>query len=566
MSITKISGLCTLFSLAFPTIALHAQGGGATSQRSLASISPQGLQLQIEQSALTGGGGAQYSTSGPTLVWRYESDGTWLAGTVGLGDHGSQVFSEHGTFVNRTLLISAHDGNPPIPVWTDEVQVENFARMVSSAAEANVHVAIHQEFVDDLKIVRQTIVNKYTSSAATPDWTWTSPVGIVNHDYTEILVSGDGETIALVIHDSSANGARLTLLDPVTGAPVLDQTLDTFGIFQTAQLSPDGSTLALASALKLLVFDLPTATVVHEAFLFTSPQYGALALSGDGSLLATGTLGSFTLLQRGAAGGYSTLFTEPLAGSTFCRRLALSADGSTVVAGLQLLGDKNTVLLRAFDTASQEMTLDLEFAGTGGYDNLIQEIDCSDNGLRFAVGLWGDEGQTVPEVLLYQREMAVPLVIDDLPGSVTELELSGDGRWLAVSSKGVHANVWGGGGAISLYAAGFVDLCLTGTPSLGKTMLVEHQLREGATSTILIATALADEPISDHAYGSGLLYLDPATTTVLGIDVADENNVAMIPFSLSDDPLEIGQVYYLQGWDLESPRLSANWVKVTVLP
>ena len=566
MSITKISGLCTLLSLALPTAALHAQGAGAASQRSLTSISTQGLQLQIEQSAFTGGGGSQFASSGPALVWRYESDGTWLAGTVGLGDHGSQVFSEHGTFLNRTLLLSAHDGNPPIPAWTDDVQVENFARRVCSAAEANVHVAIHQEFVDDLKVGRQTIVNKYTSSAATPDWTWTSPVGIVNHDYTTILVSGDGETIALLVHDNSTNGARLAVLDAATGTPVLDQPLDTFGIFLTAQLSPDGSTLALASGLKLLVYDIPTASVVHEAFLFTSPQYGALALSGDGSLLATGTLGSFTLLQRQAGGGYTTLNTQALGGSTYCRRLALSADGSTVVAGLHQLGDKNTVMLRAFDTASQDMTLDLEFAGTGSYDNLIQEIECSDNGLRFAVGLWGDEGELVPEVLLYQQGMVEPLVIDDLPGSVTELDLSSDGRWLAVASKGVHANVWGGGGAISLYAAGFIDVCLTGTPSLGKTMLVEHQLREGATSTILIATALADEPISDHSYGNGLLYLDPTTTTVLGSDEADENNVAVIPFALSDDPAEIGQVYYLQGWDLESPRLSANWVKVTVLP
>lgn len=513
------------------------------------------------------GGPMNLSQSPLGLVWSIESDGTWIADAIGISANGTRLAAKYGPVTSRTVLLSGHDANPPAPIWEDVAVTYNHFRHVRMAAEGEAFFSLHQDQYSITPALSQAVVHRYGLADPAPQWTYVSPITLGSQSASSLEISRDAATVALAVTAFAAGTTRLTRLGRDDGAILLDVTLPTPGGFKAFALAGDGSTAILSSSLKLLFVDMSTGAIAHEEFLFGSPQYGALAISGDGQFAAFGTLGHVRVFRRNDQGGYSVAFHHGLSPANYVRRAAFSLDGSTLVLGTHQVGDVLTAGIVALDTATEQVLMETQLLGGGGLQNYVSDISVSASGHRFAIGLWGDEEGLVPEVLVYRRDSDQPILAQHLSGSVMSVRLTEQGNHIAVANKGTHANVAGGGGAFSFLEVGRVDMDVIGVPRVGNTIWIRQRLRADTPGRILRSEALAPVPGVAPELGSGLLYLDASSLTLLPEVVAVEaDGGALTPFAIPDDPTLVGQTFYLQGLDLGERRLSRVWIPLTILP
>lgn len=499
------------------------------------------------------------------LQWTLASDGSWIADAISVGNHGTQVFTEYGAYANRAVLLSSHDVSPPAPVWEEVGVVSNQHRSVVSSHERDVHVAMHQRLREGSTSVRRAVLRKYSSVPGAQDWSREIPVDIQGHSYNRVGISSDGRRIVAVVYDFAQGKTRVELLSDLGEQPLAVHMVQTMGPFLGLALSSDARKLMLASSMRITILDVDTGAIELNRSLSSAPNYGAVALSGNGRMAAFGTIGQIWLFERGEQGTYEQLQSLSLPQAVYCRRVAISDDASTLVAGLFLTSNPGRAHVRAYDLASGAITMERLLQGSGTFQNQVERISFSADGQRFAVGLWGDEGGIVPEVLVFERDQSEPVFTYDLPGSVMALDLSPRGDFLAVASKGVHANVAGGGGAFWLFRTSPSDLGLEGVPSIGAGVAVAHRLEAGNSSRVLVAPFLGAQP---ETFGpAGTLYLDRASMRFLsGTRAAGTDGVARHPLAIPSDPTLIGTSLYYQGLEVGPRRLSKDWVKMTLLP
>ncbi len=514
-----------------------------------------------------GTGQIALGASPASLVWAYHSDGTWIAESLAVAANGTRLFAKHGSVNAHALLLSGHDANPPTPVWQDTAVSYNVQRDVVAPEKAQYVLTLEQQSTHMGAGVSYVVLNKYGLEAPVAEWTYASPIALYGtQSLSAVRVSEDGGRIALAIYDASASATKLIVLQPDSETPVLEADIPTFGNFRVFALSADGSVAVFGSDARLSFVDVATGSVLYQTNLFGSPQFGALTIDGTGQRIAFGTLNHVRIYERLTGGGYSLTQQHPLEPGSFARRAALSADGSTLVLGVSRQGNTQAMRVMALDLVAQSVLLDVELEGQGSLQNVVSSISVTPNGHRFAIGSWGDEGAIVPQVLVYRRDGPLPVLSEYLPGSVLDLELSPDGYHLAVAAKGVHANVMGGGGAFYLFEVGRIDVDVLGVPRVGSTVHLRQRLRPGAVGRVLTSSSLADSPAPAPELGEGLFYLDPASYLALPEGQAPDGGGLLTPYVIPDDPSLVGTTIYLQGQQVDEPRLSRNWIPLTILP
>lgn len=507
-------------------------------------------------------------TGNSSLVWSLDSDNTWIAETVGLGNEGTQVITEHGFYANEVALLSSHVEGAAASIWSDQENEYNFVRHVASSRSSDVHISVHQEYVDSSFTQRRSVLRRYSSASSTPLWTYESGALITNHTHSWGTVSANGQVIVLLVYDEHHGSTRATFFSADSPVPVHEELISTLAGFEEAELSDDGSTMVISARHKQTIYDLTTFSVAHSVYTLGQPQHGGVGISADGSTVTFGTPGALSVFERDEFGAYQQAFVFDLPPGAFLRSPTLSADGLTLVAGVQSFGNSSDARFVVVDLPTQSIQLDVQLQGGGHLQNFIQDIQCSSDGSRFAIGMWGDENDLVPELVVYSLDVpnpSQPVLAEHLPGSVNSLEFSADGEWLAVASKGVHANVWGTGGAVSLYRIGLVDVSISGVPIAGSSVTLKHQLRAGTNSRVLVSSGLLDTPDENSTYGAGTLYLDPQSIVELPATISTEFHVAETAFEIPAGT-PVGTTYYMQAIDLDSAELSRDWVKLTVVP
>ena len=505
------------------------------------------------------------AAQGGELAWSYQSDGSWIADAVSLGEAGTQVFSEHGAYSNAVVLLSAHDADPPAPVWSNEASGLNFFRRVDSADHGGAHVALHQEYLPGSNSQRQALLRYYSAGSSIPAWSYTFPVVIPNHPYSHVRISEDGDRVVGVVYDMSLGKTFVASFDGSSSTPTATAWITTLGVYKGFDLSADGSTVALVSDLKVTLLDAVTLAETHAKYIFGQSVQGALGVSGDGGLVAVGVTSEAWIFERGATGPYTQTASVAYPAGTFCLELGVSADAGTLVLGLNAAGNPSLARVRAVDLPSRQVTMDHPLQGSGEYMNNVERVSVAADGSRFAVGLWGDELETLPEVLVFRRHQDGPVFTYDLPGSVTSLDLSPAGDRLAVGSKGGHASEIASGGAVWLFRTYARDIDLEGVPSIGATVELTHDVRPGDVVRFLSSPALAGQAQGFGPFGT--LYLERLTLAgVGGPVVAGPDGVARKAMVLPDDPSLVGTSLYFQGLCLSPRELSEDWVKMTVLP
>jgi len=505
------------------------------------------------------------------LTWKAESDGTWIAETAALGNHGTQFVSEFGTLDNHVLMNSVHEvpevsGGAPTPVWDHQELVTNSARQLVASPAGEFAASLHHEPMETHPGQQHTVLRKFSSTTGALIWTYPSPVAIPGHSFSDLHVSENGEVVVQHVYSTDTGKTRITVLDetydPLTGVPATDVEVQTYGASRASDLSLDGSTLLIGSEMALTLIDVPSGAVVDQIFLTTTPQYGALAISADGETVAFGTYGRAILHTQNEADEYVHAHDIDLGGNEYASAVALSADGATLAVGAQSFVRPEDARLLVVDGDTGVVVWDRTFTGAGDYQNVVSQLCVSAGGERIAAGLWGDEGGLVPEVMVFERSSSEPTLSHHLSGSVHALDLSQAGFDLAVASKGTHANVLGGGGSLSCFKVGPVDLNVLGVPRVGSDVVIEHAVRFGGTGRVFIATELADVPVEAPALGEGLFFLDAdQIVSELGPIEAAENHVARVTV-----PIQSGETLYVQAVNEYLGVLSNAWVPITPVP
>ncbi|MAE28655.1 MAG: hypothetical protein CMJ87_06680 [Planctomycetes bacterium] len=503
--------------------------------------------------------GAQPLTS-PGSLWTHTDGGAaWIAKAVSIGDVSGQVFAEYDLNNESVELLSAFDTDPPTPIWTDTTPLGTDFHMVDSAAETATHVAMDQVTIGGDPMTRQAVLRKYTSSSATPDWTYTF-TPLINAA-GKVSISRDGGTIVAAIMNSNTASVEIAVFDPNSATPLSYTVLPpgTSNSLRGWDLSSDGSTLYFTQSNVVHIFDVASATVTFTTNIGSG--FDSHAISGDGSVFAYGRFNTMHVWERSGA-TYSNTFTDNLAGQVYCAQIDISDDSSTVAYGWYFYSPGLVVQVNAYHLPSAAVTMTDVINGMGAYQNLLSDIDCAANGERFAVGLWGDEGGLAEEVRVYSRSSDTPLLTKNLPGSVFDIDISADGQRVVSGSKSAHANSWGNGGQVDLVDVGGEDLMLRGAPRIGATVDLMIYGPSGDPTFFLSASTPQDPPLFFPAIGT--LHVNRATVQITYVGVLIGGGEFSFP--LANDTNLVGTSLYGQVLFLEPRLLTSDWLKLTYLP
>lgn len=507
---------------------------------------------------------ASAQATAPSALWvRGDNGAGWSGRCVSLGAQGTQVFTEIEFGQDHAELLSGFDQNPPTPVWQNPVPVDGAFSLVDSAENADVHVSVHQIVMNQSMATKVSVVAKYHSTSSTPDWTYTYPG--TTSGTAKVAVSDDGQKIVAASYQGATNKLQLAVFGPMSGTPLWTGDINSFsGGIRGFDLSSDGSTLYLASAASIVIWNSVTHTTTAQYALMSSLD-GAHSMSGDGRVLATGGFNYVDVWEANGSGGYAKTFTRNLAGSYVCTRLDVSGDGSKIAFAFNGYDTNNHVRIECLDVATKTITMSDEAVGTGTYQNVVSDIAMSRDGSRFVVGLWGDENNVCPEVRLYKSTQSAPFALHNLTGSVFDVDISADGERVAVAAKAVHANTYAGGGSIRYYAFEPQDIRASGLPSPGSSVhfaLQEHGA--GSPTSLLWSSSTNATPLVFAGIGS--LYLNRSALHFTPMPSTDANGSSSVDFTLPSGTAQIGTTLYFQGLFNNPRRLTNDWVRITVLP
>lgn len=502
---------------------------------------------------------SQALTAAGTL-WTHTSGGAaWIGTAVSIGDVGGQVFTEYDLNNEAAELFSAYDTDPPTPVWSDGSPLGTEFRMVDSASATDTHIAIDQVILGGDGTTRQAVLRKYSSGSATPDWTYTF-APIINAA-GKCAISRDGQTIVAAIMNSNTLSVEIAVFGPGSGTPTSYTVLPpgTSTSLRGWDLSADGSTLYFTQGVIVHIFDVATQTVSFTTSVGAS--FDSHAISGDGSVFAFGNFGNIRVWEKSGA-SYTNTITKTLSGSNYVAMIDISDDSSTVAYAWYFYSPGLTVQVNALDVASGNVTMTDTVTGTGGFQNTVGGVSCSADGSRFAVGLWGDQGNVAEEIRVYSSTQNAALHTSNLPGSVFSIDISADGQRVVAGSKAVHANTFGNGGQIDLVDTGDEDFILRGTPSIGTNVAYEVHGTPGVPALLLTAPLPEDPP--KIFPGVGTLYVKRSLITITSLGTIPGGGVLTTPTFV--DPGLFGTTSYVQVLFLSPRLLSSDWMKITYLP
>jgi hypothetical protein len=319
--------------------------------------------------------------------------------------------------------------------------------LVSSAQGADLTVFVDRNGAEDPYIVRA-----YAAAGTTQLWEQGDfGTGLTNP--SNIKVSRDGSTVAVAFYDPAVQNGTLYILDGATGAIL--QTWTSPGT-QTQVGSvdlTDTGDLVLANvwgpgpnAIVLDTSDMSQLFAVNG-----SGSGGQMQISGNGDVFVVGGF-SFEVYKR-TAGVYTRVinFTAPT--SWFGFGSDVSRDGSTVGVFSHNYLDGNSTAVRMWDMGSATLLGTQTFTGSGSFQNSIEGAAMSDDGSVFAVASWGNQDNANPEVMIFDRSVQQIGSVDTV-GSPMAIDITGNGRYVLVGSKAMHANTFGNGGNTYLFDTG----------------------------------------------------------------------------------------------------------------
>jgi hypothetical protein len=196
---------------------------------------------------------------------------------------------------------------------------------------------------------------------------------------------------------------------------------------------------------------IDTSTGLETTNFIGSGAGGRYNISGDGSVVVVGGFALQVYKKVGTTYQMMINFSAPT--SWFAWASAVSRDGSTVGVLAHDYGSNylNTNT-RIWDVNSGQLLGSHPTVGSGGYQDSAWDAAMSDNGQRLVVCSWGDQGNSHPAVMVFDRQANL---VDSLSptGSPWAVDITSDGTKFLATNKSVHANVFGNGGAVTVFGS-----------------------------------------------------------------------------------------------------------------
>ncbi|UCD05730.1 MAG: T9SS type A sorting domain-containing protein [candidate division WOR-3 bacterium] len=290
----------------------------------------------------------------------------------------------------------------------------------------------------------------FSSASAAPNWVYSPPTGFNFSSSAQgptISVADDGSVYAALA--GQAGQGRLFLFDAA------GDTIRTVGFNPTrgiygVDMANDASVICVSTYDAIYVFNADGSR--RDSIM----QYGQTPakISADGKYLVKGDFYTRVYLYRWNGSDYDQVWQHPT-GHPWVTSVAISDDGSTIMAGTFQYSPSNTGKVLLFDSSSA--TPLWEYTQYGDY---VPTCALSEDGARAVAGSWGQYNATFGDVLtVFDRNSSTPIfqLLDDIdePGSIFSVDISKDGSFITAGGKAVHARQFGSGGEV--YAIRMLD-------------------------------------------------------------------------------------------------------------
>jgi hypothetical protein len=402
--------------------------------RDIAVTDDAGLRIEREfgaAAALDTGGAMQRAG----VLWMY-SDANSITQSVALGGGGGESWVAHS--LNEKRMSKFTTTGSGIPDFVYSMADENPGTIgVAAAADASMCAVISWPNGGVIK------VRGFSDTGGdTPLWTFTYNGTYTNSAARAVAVNADGSRIAACAYDGS--DTLLVLLDN-TGFMLGSATIS--GYCLGVEMDDSGTRILVTAGNTARLFDTSTMTEVYS--VTTSGGGGYHRISRDGTAIAAG--GFNIRAAREIAGVWQQVYAGSGSSDWFGGAMSLSGDGETLFVLAHNYGDGYlTNEHRIVDLVTGTEVIRSSYTGSGSLQNSAVAARVNQDGTIFACASWGDQGNTQPEVRIFDRGLNMIGSIDT-PGSPFELDMSRDGQYVLVGSKAVHANTSGRGGRTYAY-------------------------------------------------------------------------------------------------------------------
>lgn len=257
-------------------------------------------------------------------------------------------------------------------------------------------------------------------------------------------VSDDGTTFAGAAEDPSGPAGEVRVYSGATGALRFVRAL-------TAKpeglcVSGDGRFVAANTRGYVKVWDAITGAS-RDSLAIPGETAIPAVLSDDGVYLVTGGFAKTVRLYRWNGADYVQSWAHTIPGTTRVTALAISRDGTTIVAGTWTNPDEGQVVVYN-RTSPDPIWTDASFG------DQLASVAVTPNGQRIAAASWGRLGGSAGSVIsVYERATPIPrwTVLDDAlagVGSCMSIDVSESGGFVLAGGKAVHARETGSGGFV----------------------------------------------------------------------------------------------------------------------
>jgi hypothetical protein len=360
----------------------------------------------------------------------------------------------------------------------------------------------------------------FSSASPAPAWSYSLPGGfeVATSSHGPTVVVSDDGTIYGVL-GRSGNQGRLFILN-ASGDTIRTITFDSnIGVYGL-DCSNDCSVFCISTYDVIYVFDI-NGTRRDSIY-----HYGQTVarISGDGQYLVKGGFNSAVYFYRWNGSSYDQIW-QHYTGHPWVTAVAISDDGSTIMAGTYQYSPSNTGKVLMYDSSSA--TPLWQYTQYGDY---VAACKLSADGSKGVAGSWGQYNGTFGDVItVFNKISSAPIfqVLDDIdePGSIFSVDISEDGSFIAAGGKAVHAREFGNGGEV--YAIRMLDSLANdvgieaiNTPGsfleVGQTLTPQAIVRNYGTLAASFNTVCT---IFDTV--SGFLYIDTAFVSNLSPGAAE---------------------------------------------
>jgi WD40 repeat protein len=375
----------------------------------------------------------------PEVLWHYTQPTGPVLQMAPMGYGSGYVFA--GGYLNcgANMFLGTTGNGSVLWSYRSEGATPTLSTGAFAAKNANIFYAIQTWN----NLGQNTSVHCFSGDSDTPVWTYIG-TGAIRINYWldmpgHCACSADGSVFAAAA--SIDDHLAILFFNPSSSVPFAVYEDENHISSSWLRITADGSKCIFRTGDTLYRVD--TATGSLEASYALDGANPCFGISPDGSVVAYGCTAARIAVWDGSAYNLEAVTSVP---GYYGGAAAVAADNSTVYFGFFRTDNTTSRIIRYdLDTAAPVWTYDYD-VGSGGYQDLIAWMECSNDGRWMVAGSWGSEVGGENEVNVFDDlSPEAPVFTIDTPGSVFYVDISDDGRYVSAAGKHVHANELGSG-------------------------------------------------------------------------------------------------------------------------